>query len=228
MSACVLFGYTRTTRNSVTLRRSLGVGCFLQVKASTFKIINCHYIVEIYNFKNIEQSSFYAFLIFEEKFMENLVPNFQNLVIKEKIFMIFQLQNYLQIFSFSTDFIPLTLTFGENFKHKKKTKKKITHIIVKSIHSSLRSESKSKSAHFGGGCFPSFLRSSDRIVFGNLVKYLACRILTLSTISSASTRSRSINSNIKTNSALLKSERKFAMSCVSKTETTHVGTTSSQ
>ncbi|KAE9540744.1 hypothetical protein AGLY_003989 [Aphis glycines] len=54
-------------------------------------------------------------LIFEEKFMENLVPNFQNLVIKEKNFMIFQLQNYLQIFAFSTDFIPLTLTFGENF-----------------------------------------------------------------------------------------------------------------
>ncbi|KAE9535263.1 hypothetical protein AGLY_007996 [Aphis glycines] len=30
--------------------------------------------------------------IFEEKFMENLVPNFQNLVIKEKNFMIFQLK----------------------------------------------------------------------------------------------------------------------------------------
>ncbi|KAE9525932.1 hypothetical protein AGLY_013981 [Aphis glycines] len=43
--------------------------------------------------------------IFEEKFMENLVPNFQNLVIKEKIFMIFQLQNDLQIFAFSTDFV---------------------------------------------------------------------------------------------------------------------------
>ncbi|KAE9524614.1 hypothetical protein AGLY_014664 [Aphis glycines] len=55
-------------------------------------------------------------IIFEEKFMENLVPNFQNLVIKEKNFMIFQHQNYLQIFAFSTDFIPLTLTFGENFK----------------------------------------------------------------------------------------------------------------
>ncbi|KAE9545444.1 hypothetical protein AGLY_000987 [Aphis glycines] len=94
-------------------------------------------------------------VILEEKFMENLVPNFQNLVIKEKIFMIFQLQNYLQIFAFSTfptiktthkepcikfsklfghpkifyrhfkknfskkskiSVIPLTLTFGENFK----------------------------------------------------------------------------------------------------------------
>ncbi|KAE9534012.1 hypothetical protein AGLY_008748, partial [Aphis glycines] len=42
--------------------------------------------------------------------------------------------------------IPLTLTFGENFnyavhRHKKK-KKTTTHIIVKSIHSSLCSESK--------------------------------------------------------------------------------------
>ncbi|KAE9539831.1 hypothetical protein AGLY_005083 [Aphis glycines] len=53
-------------------------------------------------------------VIFEEKFMENLVPNFQNLVIKEKIFMIFQLQNYLQIFAFSTDFFL-------NYNHKKKS-----------------------------------------------------------------------------------------------------------
>ncbi|KAE9525085.1 hypothetical protein AGLY_014499 [Aphis glycines] len=44
-------------------------------------------------------------VIFEEKFMENLVPNFQNLVKKEKNFMIFQLQNYLTYFfvwSFNT------------------------------------------------------------------------------------------------------------------------------
>ncbi|KAE9541109.1 hypothetical protein AGLY_004354 [Aphis glycines] len=37
--------------------------------------------------------------------MENLVPNFQNLVIKEKIFTIFQPQNYLQIFAILTYFI---------------------------------------------------------------------------------------------------------------------------
>ncbi|KAE9532737.1 hypothetical protein AGLY_009818, partial [Aphis glycines] len=42
--------------------------------------------------------------IFEEKFMENHVPNFQNLVIKEKIFTIFQPQNYLQIFAILTYF----------------------------------------------------------------------------------------------------------------------------
>ncbi|KAE9544035.1 hypothetical protein AGLY_001724 [Aphis glycines] len=47
----------------------------------------------------------FDFRIFEEKCMENLVPNFQNLVIKEKNFMIFQLQNNLQIFAFSTDFL---------------------------------------------------------------------------------------------------------------------------
>ncbi|KAE9537636.1 hypothetical protein AGLY_006659 [Aphis glycines] len=40
-----------------------------------------------------------------EKFMENLIPNFQNLVIKEKIFTIFQPQNYLQIFAILTYFI---------------------------------------------------------------------------------------------------------------------------
>ncbi|KAE9544279.1 hypothetical protein AGLY_001458 [Aphis glycines] len=39
-----------------------------------------------------------------EKFMENLVPNFQNLVIKEKNFTIFQPQNYLQIFATLTYF----------------------------------------------------------------------------------------------------------------------------
>ncbi|KAE9526715.1 hypothetical protein AGLY_013363 [Aphis glycines] len=43
--------------------------------------------------------------IFEKKFMKNLVPNFQNLVIKEKIFTIFQPQNYLQIFAILTYFI---------------------------------------------------------------------------------------------------------------------------
>ncbi|KAE9521400.1 hypothetical protein AGLY_018222 [Aphis glycines] len=149
--------------------------------------------------------------------MENLVPNFQNLVIKEKIFTIFQPQNYLQIFAILTYFepcikfsklfghpkifyrhfkknrkfqwsinnskkIPLTLTFvfelqpykkidsvenwfcvkipNNSLFHRKPppkfeikalfrlvmlytdTKKKKTYIIVKSIHSSLRSESK--------------------------------------------------------------------------------------
>ncbi|KAE9544089.1 hypothetical protein AGLY_001778 [Aphis glycines] len=44
--------------------------------------------------------------IFEEKFMENLVPNFQNLVIKEKNFTIVQPQNYLQIFAILTYFKP--------------------------------------------------------------------------------------------------------------------------
>ncbi|KAE9534955.1 hypothetical protein AGLY_008247, partial [Aphis glycines] len=43
--------------------------------------------------------------IFEQKFMENLVSNFQNLVIKEKIFTIFQPQNYLQICAILTYFI---------------------------------------------------------------------------------------------------------------------------
>ncbi|KAE9527224.1 hypothetical protein AGLY_012922 [Aphis glycines] len=76
--------------------------------------------------------------------MENLVPNFQNLVIKEKNVMIFQLQNYLQFFASSTDFIPLTLTFGEIFKGAEvknrsiltapnvfdRQKKKKTHIIL--------------------------------------------------------------------------------------------------
>ncbi|KAE9522734.1 hypothetical protein AGLY_016843 [Aphis glycines] len=41
----------------------------------------------------------YNFQIFEEKFIENLVPNFQNLIIKEKNVTIFQPQNYLQIFA---------------------------------------------------------------------------------------------------------------------------------
>ncbi|KAE9545734.1 hypothetical protein AGLY_001277 [Aphis glycines] len=140
--------------------------------------------------------------IFEEKFMKNLIPNFKNLVIKEKIFTIFQPQNYLQIFAILTYFKPcikfskfsgqpknfycylkkkyleklkisiqnkkfdfdvnwfcvknpIQLPFqrGAEVKNrsiftapnvvdrqKKKTKTK-THIIVKSIHSSLRSES---------------------------------------------------------------------------------------
>ncbi|KAE9533298.1 hypothetical protein AGLY_009339 [Aphis glycines] len=42
--------------------------------------------------------------ILEGKLMENLVLYFQFLVINTKNFMIFQLQNYLQIFAFSTDF----------------------------------------------------------------------------------------------------------------------------
>ncbi|KAF0712175.1 Uncharacterized protein FWK35_00031748 [Aphis craccivora] len=37
--------------------------------------------------------------------MEILVPNFQNLVIKEKNFTIFQPQNYLQIFAILTYFV---------------------------------------------------------------------------------------------------------------------------
>ena len=37
--------------------------------------------------------------------MKNLVPNFQNLVIKEKNFTIFQPQNYLQIFAIFTYFV---------------------------------------------------------------------------------------------------------------------------
>ncbi|KAE9523645.1 hypothetical protein AGLY_016197 [Aphis glycines] len=53
--------------------------------------------------------------IFEEKFMKNLVPNFQNLVIKEKNFMIFQLQNYLQIFAFSTDFSLTDISLGNRY-----------------------------------------------------------------------------------------------------------------
>ncbi|KAE9543101.1 hypothetical protein AGLY_003012 [Aphis glycines] len=51
----------------------------------------------------------------------NKIITYEELCIKFSImntknFMIFQLQNYLQIFAFSTDFILLTLTFGENFK----------------------------------------------------------------------------------------------------------------
>ncbi|KAE9544840.1 hypothetical protein AGLY_000382 [Aphis glycines] len=56
------------------------------------------------NFKHIK--FFCLNPIFEEKFMENLVPNFQNLVIKAKIFTIFQPQNDLQIFAILTYFKP--------------------------------------------------------------------------------------------------------------------------
>ncbi|KAE9524359.1 hypothetical protein AGLY_015398 [Aphis glycines] len=89
-------------------------GILLEKFNKNIKNVKKYFNLLKYNKKN--SASGYRSAIFEEKFMENLVPNFQNLVIKEKIFMIFQLQNYLQIFAFSTDFIPLTLTFGENFK----------------------------------------------------------------------------------------------------------------
>ncbi|KAE9530013.1 hypothetical protein AGLY_011475, partial [Aphis glycines] len=52
--------------------------------------------------------------IFKEKFMKNFVPNFQNLVIKEKIFTIFQPQNYLQIFAILTYFQNKKFDFDEN------------------------------------------------------------------------------------------------------------------
>ncbi|KAE9534090.1 hypothetical protein AGLY_008826 [Aphis glycines] len=98
--------------------------------------------------ENANLNNWYNFQILKGKLMEHLVLYFQFLVINTKNFMIFQLQNYLQIFAFSTDFvkvyqkffidtskkisqknrkfqwsinnskkIPLTLTFGENFKY---------------------------------------------------------------------------------------------------------------
>ncbi|KAE9522202.1 hypothetical protein AGLY_017462 [Aphis glycines] len=54
-------------------------------------------------------------VIFEEKFMENLVPNFQNLAIKEKNFTIFQPQNYLQIFAILTYFQNKKFDFDVNW-----------------------------------------------------------------------------------------------------------------
>ncbi|KAE9534023.1 hypothetical protein AGLY_008759 [Aphis glycines] len=60
-------------------------------------------------------------VILEGKLMENLVLYFQFLIINTKNFMIFQLQNYLQIFAFSTDFVK-NLTIND-YKKKLKTHK---------------------------------------------------------------------------------------------------------
>ncbi|KAE9543905.1 hypothetical protein AGLY_001883 [Aphis glycines] len=78
----------------------------------------------------------------------------ENLVYEHKKFMIFQLKNYLQIFAFSTDFLCCTQTY----------KKKKTHIIVKSIHSSLRSES-NKGKDFIGQLYNDYSSwSTEKIV----------------------------------------------------------------
>ncbi|KAF0751671.1 Uncharacterized protein FWK35_00010004 [Aphis craccivora] len=64
------------------------------------------------NIKNRLRLNLEFFLqIIEEKFMENLVSNFQNLIIKEKNFTIFQPQNYSQIFAILTYFYLHRLVF---------------------------------------------------------------------------------------------------------------------
>ncbi|KAE9533992.1 hypothetical protein AGLY_008728 [Aphis glycines] len=67
------------------------------------------------HFKKIFSEKLKISVIFEEKFMENLVPNFQNLVIKEKNFTIFQPQNYLQMFAILTYFQNKKFDFDVNW-----------------------------------------------------------------------------------------------------------------
>ncbi|KAE9528490.1 hypothetical protein AGLY_012061 [Aphis glycines] len=90
--------------------------------------------------------------------ISNLVLNFQNFLVIQKIFIdtlkkISQKNRKFQWSINNSKKIPLTLTFCEIFQFEigalfrlvmlyTDTKKKKTHIIVKSIHSSLRSESK--------------------------------------------------------------------------------------
>jgi len=64
-------------------------------------------IISLYTKNDSERRWFVSlgYIIFKEKLMENLVPNFKNLVIKEKIFTIFQPLNYLQIFAILTYFV---------------------------------------------------------------------------------------------------------------------------
>ncbi|KAE9526270.1 hypothetical protein AGLY_013901 [Aphis glycines] len=75
---------------------------------------NCIYDLYYLNNNKYQKS----FEIFEEKFMENLVTNFQNLVIKEKNFTIFQPQNYLQIFAILTYFKNLKFQLSINCSKK--------------------------------------------------------------------------------------------------------------
>ncbi|KAE9525894.1 hypothetical protein AGLY_013943 [Aphis glycines] len=83
---------------------------FLKKSQNILKIKSRKENDNLNNWLNLE----FILQIFEEKFMENLVPNFQNLVIKEKFFTIFQPQSYLQIFAILTYFKNLKFQLSIN------------------------------------------------------------------------------------------------------------------